>query len=74
MVQLNESVHQCPGCGSSAAARRSAAQKNQTEFPDEQHDPYFKECKRCGSTKCNMCDMGDDVECISCDNGCGDDD
>ncbi len=33
-------------------------------------DPaYLKKCPRCGSTKCNSCDMGDDVECPACDFG-----
>lgn len=27
---------------------------------------YLKECPRCASTKCDRCDMGDDVECPSC--------
>lgn len=27
----------------------------------------LKECPRCGSTKCEQCDMGDDVECGACD-------
>lgn len=27
---------------------------------------YLSECPRCGSLKCNQCDMGDDVECPAC--------
>lgn len=27
---------------------------------------YLKECPWCGSLKCNVCDMGDDVECGGC--------
>jgi len=23
-------------------------------------------CPHCGNTKCNLCDMGDDVECPGC--------
>lgn len=26
-----------------------------------------KECPYCGTMKCRMCDMGDDVECPACD-------
>ena len=26
----------------------------------------LKECPHCGSTKCDACDMGDDVECPAC--------
>jgi len=27
----------------------------------------LRECPHCGSTKCEQCDMGDDVECANCD-------
>lgn len=28
---------------------------------------YLKECPRCHGSKCDVCDMGDDVECPGCD-------
>lgn len=27
----------------------------------------LKDCPYCGSSKCEVCDMGDDVECPACD-------
>lgn len=27
----------------------------------------LKECPYCGSSKCDACDMGDDVECPACE-------
>ncbi|EIW6162754.1 hypothetical protein MF451_003751 [Salmonella enterica subsp. enterica serovar Saintpaul] len=31
-------------------------------------DPeYVEHCTTCGAQKCDMCDMGDDVECGNCE-------
>lgn len=30
------------------------------------HPKRIKICLNCGNTKCDSCDMGDDVECPSC--------
>ncbi|EXI92113.1 MAG: hypothetical protein AW12_00856 [Candidatus Accumulibacter sp. BA-94] len=27
----------------------------------------LRECPHCGSTKCDICDMGDDLECAACE-------
>jgi len=27
----------------------------------------IRTCLYCGAAKCNMCDMGDDVECMACE-------
>lgn len=56
---------ECPGCGSSKRDREVKAAQDDTTI-------LLKECPHCGSLKCNMCDMGDDVECISCDEPRGD--
>lgn len=53
----------CPGCGSSLADR----QKRADQYPDEAIPTDLSECQYCGAEKCCLCDMGDDVECISCD-------
>ena len=54
---------ECPGCGSTSQDRKA-------NRPD---DPQgLKACPHCGTLKCCMCDMGDDVECISCDTDEGD--
>lgn len=47
---------ECPGCGSGERER-------------SEHGGYsgFRTCPYCGAEKCCMCDMGDYVECISCD-------
>ncbi len=28
---------------------------------------YITQCKYCGTDKCNLCDVGDDVECGNCE-------
>ncbi len=53
-----ETDDECPGCGATAAER----QRNKPGAPQG-----LSECPHCGTEKCCMCDMGDDVECISCD-------
>ena len=55
-----ETNRECPGCGATADDRK----KNR---PDDHQG--LSECPHCGSRKCCMCDMGDDVECLSCDAG-----
>lgn len=69
-----ENTGECEGCGSTHRDRMARAGASAIEFPGEDHTPYLKNCPRCGAIKCSMCDMGDDVNCITCDNGCGDDD
>lgn len=60
---------ECAGCGSS--------QKDREDYRGRYNDPAIpvdlKKCPHCGAQKCCMCDMGDDVECMSCDNGCPND-
>lgn len=48
----------CPGCGSTAVERG----RNKRDQPQG-----LKQCPHCSSYKCCMCDMGDDVECGSCE-------
>lgn len=57
---MNES--ECAGCGSTPEER-------------EKHDgrPGLRRCPHCGAEKCCVCDLGDDVECASCDDLLGDD-
>lgn len=54
----------CPGCGSSPRDRARLRADN----GEANSDDAFKNCPRCGSEKCCVCDMGDDVECVSCGN------
>lgn len=58
---------ECPGCGSLLRDRTQRAEASAREFPDEEYKPYLAQCPHCYATKCNMCDMGDDTNCISCD-------
>lgn len=46
---------ECPTCGSMPSDRAK-------------RDDYqeLRECPHCGTYKCAMCDMGDDVECGNC--------
>jgi hypothetical protein len=57
-MNYRETNDECPGCGATADDRK----KNR---PEDQQG--LSECRHCGALKCCMCDMGDDVECISCD-------
>lgn len=47
----------CPDCSDSCECP-SCGREN----PEQ-----VKECPHCGSLKCSTCDMGDDVECPSCE-------
>lgn len=55
---------ECQSCGSTLADRDAFGQRNAGALRT------LSECKFCGATKCCMCDMGDDVECGSCDPDC----
>lgn len=59
----------CPACGSSLGDRENYRKQNK----DDAIPLGLKNCPHCGSAKCCMCDMGDDVSCLSCEGG-GDDD
>jgi uncharacterized Zn finger protein len=56
---------ECPGCGSRPHTREMfRKQHNNPSIPINLY-----ECQHCGSLKCCFCDMGDDVGCLSCDQG-----
>ena len=57
-LNYRDTDDECPSCGASAGDRK----RNK---PDEPQG--LSECPHCGGEKCCMCDMGDDVECGSCD-------
>lgn len=59
-----ESDEECQGCGSSFEDR----QKRRDENPEDDIPTGLSECIYCGTDKCCMCDMGDDVNCGSCPN------
>lgn len=53
----------CPGCGSAHGHRvKFAAGADDVPLG-------LGTCPHCGAKKCCLCDMGDDVECISCVEG-----
>lgn len=56
-MNYQESDDECPGCGATAGDRK----RNQPDRPQG-----LETCPHCNTLKCCMCDMGDDVECISC--------
>ena len=58
-LNYRETDDECPGCGSTHADRKR-------ERPTETY-LGLSECTYCGTEKCYLCDMGDDVECPSCD-------
>lgn len=55
-------MYTCEGCGSTPEDRK----RNKPDAPQN-----VTTCHYCGSDKCCMCDMGDDVECGNCDTGEG---
>ena len=55
--RYHESTMDCEGCGSTAEDRK----KNR---PNDRQGTSI--CPHCGTEKCCMCDMGDDVECGNC--------
>lgn len=58
-MNYRETDDECPGCGATAGDRKH----NMPEAPQG-----LELCPHCGTLKCCMCDMGDGVECISCNN------
>lgn len=54
---------ECNTCGSSLTDRVRYA-KGDASIP-----LGFNNCLHCSALKCCMCDMGDDVRCMSCENG-----
>lgn len=59
-LNYRETDDECPGCGATSADRKH-------NKPNEPQG--LSECPHCGTEKCTMCDMGDDVECGNCDLG-----
>ena len=33
----------------------------------DDYEGELRECPHCGASKCHWCDMGDDVECVGCE-------
>lgn len=56
----------CPGCGSSLADREKRAEQSKREYGEALSTALIN-CPHCHSLKCCMCDMGDDTNCISCE-------
>jgi hypothetical protein len=56
-MNYRETDDECPGCGATAEDRKD-------NKPNEPQG--LATCPSCGAEKCCMCDMGDDVECVSC--------
>ena len=56
-MDYRETDDECDGCGSTAGYR---ATNKKTE------PQGLSTCPHCGSDKCCMCDMGDEVECGQC--------
>jgi len=57
-MNYRETDEECPSCGADYGDRK----RNKPDDPQG-----LEECPHCGNLKCCMCDMGDDVECPSCD-------
>lgn len=60
MRNYRETDEECQGCGATAADRNRSVP----------HSPQgLSNCPHCGTDKCAICDMGDDVECANCLDG-----
>lgn len=59
---MSSDPDECPGCGSSLETRQQMAARS----PADNVPTHLWACPHCDTLKCGMCDMGDDVECISC--------
>lgn len=59
-MNYRETTDPCPGCGATARDRKH----NKPAEPQG-----LETCPHCDAEKCCMCDMGDDVECPSCELG-----
>lgn len=57
-MKYRETEDECPSCGADAKDRK----ENKPDSPQG-----LTTCDFCGSEKCCMCDMGDDVACLSCE-------
>jgi hypothetical protein len=55
---------ECPGCGSLLSNR----EQKSSQYPGEDIPTSLLQCTFCQGYKCCMCDMGDDVHCLLCDN------
>ena len=53
----------CAGCGSDLLDREQFRARNK----DDTIPTGTKLCPHCGTEKCCMCDMGDDVACMACE-------
>ena len=57
-LNYRETEDMCPACGATAKDRKRSG----ADMPQG-----LSECPFCGTEKCWMCDMGDDVECNYCE-------
>lgn len=61
----------CPGCGSHLSDRE---RKVKDSDPEDELSTKLLQCEFCGKLKCVMCDLGDDVHCLQCNQDDVDDD
>lgn len=59
MANYRETDDECSTCGGKSGDRKH-------NKPDEPQG--LSKCPHCNADKCCMCDMGDDVPCMSCEN------
>jgi len=58
-------INECPACGSRMRDREDYIKR--TCDPKDGVTTELAKCPFCGADKCCMCDMGDDVRCLSCE-------
>lgn len=62
---MDDAIQTWPGCNTELVEHTKKPECNACGADD--YEGELRECPRCGSTKCSICDMGDDVECAACD-------
>ncbi len=58
-------MSECKGCGSTQEDRKRFLDKSGDAYTEA--DLEVRLCPHCDGDKCDICDMGDDVGCLACE-------
>lgn len=67
LVKAKPRVALDPGADDACDSLDRQAQPECNACGADDYEGELRECPHCGSTKCDICDMGDDVECARCE-------
>jgi DNA-directed RNA polymerase subunit RPC12/RpoP len=62
---MTTDIVECPGCGSHQEEREEYIK----DVINSDVSTALTTCPHCGVKKCCLCDLGNDVKCISCGDG-----